>query len=243
MHNSEGSSFSISGGGADFANRQKDLFEKLKEAEKGVNISHQDVIAPSISHHPTQREELAMDFEASNQLKRKRRSETKHLRGKESIFKRPEVPPPWQGRKMPDHKKNPQKWTRYSLGDVSQDDMSDTTNTSTALSFLSELRKRKETSGPMDDDDDEREETRSQGSIVFKRPNTSRRAVVEIDDQPVDRLESSGPVFRGSKRVMPEYIVGQGSKRSSKKKDDKKSQEKNATKELKLDHLFEPEIE
>lgn len=239
FNNQDLPNFTISGGGADFTNRQKSLFDKLNEVEKLAGGSQQEDIPMEL--HSTQVEEMSIDFDATRRLKRKRRSETKHLRGQESIFKRPEVPPPWRAKGIPDHKKNPHKWTRYDLGDVSQDDMSDHTNTSTALSFLGELRKRK--MSPESLVDEPQNVMFSKGGILFKKPTSSRHLNVEVI-QPLDRLETHGPVFRGSKRVMPEYIVGQGLKKNKKKPAAGDGQKTLCTsKELKLNHLLEDEEE
>ena len=43
-----------------------------------------------------------------------------------------------RGRFVPDHKKNPNKWTKYSLADV--DLVTDRGNTAAALDFLKDLR-------------------------------------------------------------------------------------------------------
>jgi Tumour suppressing sub-chromosomal transferable candidate 4 len=43
---------------------------------------------------------------------------------------------------MADHRRNPQSWTKYSLADVTTDQLSDRSNTSAALDFLKQLRRR-----------------------------------------------------------------------------------------------------
>lgn len=140
---------------------------------------------------------------------------------------------------MPDHRRNPHGWTHYSLGDVSSDDMSDRTNTSTALSFLNELKKRKE-SDDFDSEDMDVDEKRQ--NLQFKKP-TRKRNEVEVFRPSAERSESQGPQFRGSKRVMPEYVVGQKSGKGVKKSGVKVTKDSKNTNEMKLSHLMDSEDE
>ncbi|XP_033742574.1 uncharacterized protein LOC117329007 [Pecten maximus] len=74
--------------------------------------------------------------------------------------------------KVPDFKLNPNKWKKYTLEDVSNEDMSQAANTQAAFAFLEERRKLREAA------DGKEEEVKadveggacSQGAIVFKRP-------------------------------------------------------------------------
>merc|ERR1719228_454953 len=54
-------------------------------------------------------------------------------------FRKPQRKPNY----IPDHRKNPHKWTKYTLEDVSADQMSDRSNTKAALQFLTELKDQK----------------------------------------------------------------------------------------------------
>ena len=66
------------------------------------------------------------------------------------------------GRKMPDFKKNPQKYTKYSLKDT--DLLNNKSNSQAAFSFLREMDERKR---KVDQDDDEGDEKKK---VVFKKP-------------------------------------------------------------------------
>jgi Tumour suppressing sub-chromosomal transferable candidate 4 len=235
--------FSLTGGDADFANRQKSVFDQLG------SISVPSSTTPSVTiddfksrrDSSSRRSSSSSSRDQDSPRKRSRETrETKQFRGQESLFKRPEPPPPWRrgGGRMPDHKRNPQGWTRYSLGDVSSDDMSDRTNTSTALSFLNELKKRKDRDEY--DDEDKMDVDEKRQSLQFKRP-ARKQNEVEVFCPSAERSDSQGPQFRGSKRVMPEYVVGQKSGKSVKRGDVKVKKDAQNTREMKLSHLVDSE--
>lgn len=243
----DASSFSIAGMGARFADRQRDLFASLDAAEKERESR------PPTEPLPIQDDDRDdRDRDRPDRLDRRRRPPFKQFRGKESIFKRPEMPAPRRAmarHSVPDHQRNPHKYTKYSLGDVSSQDMSDRTNTAAALSFLQELKSRKD---QMDSD-----ELPNAGelpkSIIFKssRPKGERRTTSLGSVSTVTAMDTSEeadrPSFRSSKVVMPEYVVGQ--KKASKKKlnpTSKASDEatkKTRTKEISLGHLMDEEDE
>jgi len=221
--------FHLSGGDADFNSRQKSVFDQLGAISSPSSTSSSVSLDDFQSHRES----------TSRRTQQKRSHETRHLRGQESLFKRPEPPNPrWRGqnKRMPDHRTHPQKWTHYSLGDVSNDDMSDRTNTSTALSFLNELRKRKER-----DSDQEMDLDRTQQTVQFKKP-VQRRNKVETFQPSAERNEPRGTLFRGSKRVMPEYVVGQKSGQGAKKvRDVKDKNEAKKSDQMRLTHLMDAE--
>lgn len=225
--------FSLTGGDADFANRQKSVFDQLGSISVPSSSTTSTVTFDDFkSRQDSSSRRSSRDRQDSS---RKRSRETKQFRGQESLFKRPEPPPPWRrgGGRMPDHRRNPQGWTHYSLGDVSSDDMSDRTNTSTALSFLNELKKRKDT----DDNEDGMEMDGKQQTLQFKRP-VRKRNEVEVFRPSAERSDSQESQFRGSKRVMPEYVVGQKIGKNVKRGGAKvKDEAKQNTKEMTLSHL------
>lgn len=228
--------FSLTGGDADFANRQKSVFDQLGSISTPSSATSTVTIDDFKSRRDTSSRRSSRDQDNPRKRSREQTKETKPFRGQESLFKRPEPPPPWRrgGGRMPDHRRNPQGWTHYSLGDVSSDDMSDRTNTSTALSFLNELKKRKD--GDDYDDEDEMDVDEKQQSLQFKRP-VKKLNDVEVFHPSAERSDSQGPTFRGSKRVMPEYVVGQKSGKSVKKGDVKVKNDAKNTREMKLSHL------
>ncbi|CAG9861276.1 unnamed protein product [Phyllotreta striolata] len=202
---------------ADFNLRQKNVFDQLNALESGRNQT-----SPS--------NDVEMDTDEPDgheaHTPRQQRSITKRLRGKESIFKKPQNPVPKNYiNRIPDFKKNPHKWTRYSLDDV--EEVSDRSNTKAALSFLEELNHRKLTE-PAEDE----EATDLTKKIVFKKQTRPIETVSRISKEEPEKLTGG---FKSSKVLMPEYVVGQ------KVKKDKKKKTIMLGKELKLDHLYEDE--
>lgn len=205
----------------DFSNRLKSTFSMLdavvaeKEEKDGSNKSTMGQII----------------INAKSQ-----RLQTKQFRGKESIFKRPEAPPPRRvNRNIPDYQRNPHKWKKYTLGDVSEEEMSEKSNTAAAMSFLAELKSRKSEGMEVD------EET---SKIEYSNPVKALKSDPEtVKISPCGYpTENDGSCYKGSKLIMPEYVVGQ-----------KKSGKKNAkcsvpkmpdalvSKQIKLSHLNEDE--
>lgn len=195
-----------------FNDRQKNLFDQLKRAE--------DTNKNRIITNETPMDVTTLKNQ-SNKRKRSETKETKYLQGRESIFKRPEQPLSkcLPRRHVPDFKKNPHKWTKYSLDDVSSEDTSERGNTNAALSFLREIEERKK-SQLEDMNEDDNVKPRFNTSVMVKNKKNTE------DDEKLS--------FRGTKIVMPEYIVGQ-KKKSAKKNVTAKNESKTKQKEIKLD--------
>ncbi|ALC43681.1 CG6674 [Drosophila busckii] len=162
--------------------------------------------------------------------------ELRRMRGKESIFKKPELPIGrcLKPRKTPDYQINPHKWKKYSLADA---DISDQSNSSAALAFLKQMDARREAEA----DDIADDEAGRANKIEFKKTsklqrNFAQRREIEVDDAEVDK-----PQLRGSKLVMPEYVIGQKSTKKAKKT--RISNQERAAGKLQLSHLEEPEEE
>lgn len=116
---------------------------------------------------------------------------------------------PFNRQRAPDHTKNPSKYTKYSLSDAPN--VSDRSNTQTALSFLKELSDRKEKLSELKENAEE-----NPSKIVFKRPRRN-----EHEDDPDLNNENASAI---SKRVLPEAVVGRGSSfKTSSKKGSKKA--------------------
>lgn len=233
-----------------FADRQKLLFDKLLLAEQDCN-KNKAVPRAELTDAETLKPNKSLTIVG------RPKSDTKRFRGKESIFKRPEGPAPRASTKnIPDYHRNPHKWVKYSLGDVSNEDMTEQSNTHAALSFLKELRARRLRERAVEDqskmDINETEETdsaevkypfkqktiKAHSQFRFKKPEDGS----QIEEQtPVIIDPDEKPVFRSSKVIMPEYVVGQKQKR--KLKSDKNRSKQSSSKELKLDHLQEPDKE
>lgn len=237
--------FVLHGGNTAFANRQKLLFDKLSDAEQECNKNKMIIDSSNVK--------MDIDEYKKSPVPRagqKRKSEMKRFRGKESIFKRPEGPAPRAShRNVPDYHKNPHKWKKYSLDDVSKDDMTEQSNTRAALSFLKELKARRLTNKNEDGTDIEESNSveNNESKIVFK----SRKVKITSDiqfkkpDNEAENINNAAvivdsedkPIFKSSKIIMPEYVVGQKQKKKSKK--EKPQIKLDRSIQLKLDHLEE----
>ncbi|CAD6203449.1 GSCOCG00009767001-RA-CDS [Cotesia congregata] len=233
-----------------FVDRQKALFDQLSQAEKDCNKDQSTPID-------------ARDFECKKFRRppppgKRRKNEARQFRGKESIFKQVSLPSPFANHGVPDYHKNPQKWTKYSLDDVNEADMSDKKNTQAALAFLKGLRARrskdkldfKQTDMQVDDQhncagsSNRPTSSAPQASqVVFRKPTKqndrknkkqTRVEIVEADNN---------PIFVGSKIIFPEYVVGQKPINKSKKEKQNPVIKVDRSKQIKLDHLQEYEDE
>lgn len=149
--------------------------------------------------------------------------------------------------------KNPHKWKKYSLDDA---DISDRTNTSAAFAFLAEIEKRKDVEEERASDNAMDTDDSASGKIVFKKqsntskyrkPSFNQSAVLrnEIDESDADAEERA--VLKGSKVVMPEYVIGQKKPKISRTKTttDSTAQPKktDGNNKPQLKHLFEEDDE
>lgn len=237
MHTS--ANFTLRGGDAAFANRQRLLFDQLSIAESSCNKR------PISEVDDTEMDECERSLTSRDDRKQKR--EMRKFRGKESIFKRPEGPAPRANfRNIPDHHKNPHKWVKYSLDDVSSEDMTERSNMQAAMSFLKELkaRREKEEVDQCEEKMDIELESDSQDSVEFK----SKKCTSQIrfkKPQTKGATENSETdsklVFKSSKIILPEYVVGQ--RNPKKPKQNRPVVKVDRSKELRLDHLQEPDEE
>jgi hypothetical protein len=223
-----------------FASRAKDIFGSLDTIAKKNPISEKE-------KNEEPKKDNTIDQSDSSSKKIKLADEFK---GRESIFRSPNEigwPPSRsderrprrddrRGRsdtrrrppRVPDHVVHPKKYTKYSLSDVSRDQMSDKSNTRAAFDFLGQLKAKDD-----DDDSDEAAESRSDGKISFKKPTQSKSK---------DEGGSSNVVKDGVKRVMPECVVGQKRPKNIVGDQDKKVKKaKGGGVQLTLSHLDDDE--
>ncbi|CAH0584389.1 unnamed protein product [Chrysodeixis includens] len=205
-----------------FQERQKSLFNQLKVAEEECSFSKSNKAAPQ-------------DYGTIDKYTYKKlKHEMKQFRGRESIYKRPEanIRECLRAKTIPDHIKNPQKYKYYSLADVTPEQMSDSTNTATALALIREMEEKEAAASKMEHDADDAD--------VFKKPTFHISSALR--KTPVNKTEEK-PVFKSSKLIMPEYVVGVSKTKEKKVKRDKtdKAEVSDKKSQLKLDHLFEEE--
>lgn len=205
-----------------FHERQKQLFNQLKDAEDQYGYSKTNK-----NNNLTN----ACSVEIDKFTYRKLKHEMKQFRGRESIFKRAEanIRECLRAKTIPDHIKNPQRYTYYSLADVTAEQMSDATNTATALALLRKLEEQ-QLSIKEESDIDET-------GAIFKKPLFCTSATVKKENN-----DENKSVFKSSKVVMPEYVVGASQPKTRKEKNRKYPSQKGSKikqADLKLEHLFE----
>lgn len=140
-------------------------------------------------------------------------------------------------------RKDPSKYTKYSLADVK--DVTDRSNTAAALDFLDSCRKRRQAEDAAHDDDGP---SGSSSKVVFKKPKRAPPPAATADPPPKTEPSSYGLSCGNSKRVMPEAVVGLRPSANKRKTEDKKPAATKAAaaakKEKKLSHLdFEDDDE
>ena len=230
-----------------FSNRSKDIFAGI------------DDLAKTKKDNCKEDSTGIVDANAATEDKQKA---TLDFKGRESIFRSPNEtgwPPPKsnkyrpdrsEGRghggrrnhpppnrrghhKTPDHVANPNKYTKYSLSDVSKDQISDRSNTRAAFDFLRELKDRKDHTS--DDSVEKAHEKSSSHKVTFKKPNRSHQE----QQQPTTSV-----VHDGVKRVMPECVVGQKRPKENDKLATTQMKNKKAKKGLvSLSHLDDDEVD
>lgn len=198
-------SFNLSSTHKSFNDKQRDLFKEL------------DKISVTLPQH------IINDMPDDNEYRDNsfNQPSLRRLRGRESIFKRPEVVPKRRLSRFrtPNFQRYPHKWTKYSLDDVTDEHMSETSNRRAALTFLKELESRNvpDATSAMDTLPDK---------ITFQKTKLTSDS---NDDVPTQ-------TFKNSKVMMPEYVVGQKIKKQRKNKERSKI---SISKELKLTHLLD----
>lgn len=127
-------------------------------------------------------------------------------------------------------------------------DISDRSNTSAAFAFLAEIEKNKQNTGNSDEDLDgeatDKVVFRNRKKPTFSQSTTLKRAVESGNDEDAEKA-----VLKGSKLVMPEYVIGQKAKSKNKKRasstsvGDGESRDASAKKKqmLQLQHLMDEE--
>ncbi|XP_017040490.1 uncharacterized protein LOC108087571 [Drosophila ficusphila] len=226
----------------EFSAKRDALFACLDDASKELRGTALDQSkAKSYSINALDREKKSGNGSGSGQVMNYRHGRSidvdhdpeegrlRRMRGKESIFKKPELPIGrcLKPRKTPDYQINPHKWKKYSLSDV---DISDQSNSAAALSFLRQMDAQREA-------EEDNESPDSGGKIEFKKTSKLNRNLKKLQQQEVEDVELDKPQLRGSKLVMPEYVIGQ--KPQKQKKSKTKSNQNRASGKLQLSHLAE----
>ncbi|XP_058832958.1 U5 small nuclear ribonucleoprotein TSSC4 [Topomyia yanbarensis] len=215
-----------------YEERKKALFASLESAE-------QEISADSSLHqqeYSRDRGGLDHDDSANRRDQRPAHKSIRKFRGRESIFKRPALPinKCLPASRIPDFKKNPHKWTKYSLEDV---DISDRSNTAAALSFLRDMESQKQDDALMAEETVGEGSTSFRGKVRFNR-SLKLKSQLEEEEDP-STTEENRPKVKGTKVLMPEYVVGLKMKKAKTAKLGSASSKRDHSKELKLDHLLD----
>lgn len=135
---------------------------------------------------------------------------------------------------------NPHKWKKYSLEDV---DISDQTNSSAAFEFLRQIDEQRDSNDSSGSGGEEKNESECK-KIEFKKSSKIRRNLKTLESHEQLDVEIDSPKLKGSKLVMPEYIVGQKKPNAFKRKSaDNKEKKERAAGKLLLSHLQEDDDE
>lgn len=226
-----------------FEDKKKALFSCLESAEKSIaadSVLHQE---KNVNYNRRRRDRESSDGRRDNRSTGGRgispQDSVRKFRGKESIFKRPAAPISkcLPSSRLPDFKKNPQKWTKYTLEDV---DTSERSNTAAAFSFLREIETQKQ---EQQEDDVESGGASSQfrSKVKFNRSIKLKSKLEDGGD--LVPSEEDKPKVKGSKVLMPEYVIGQKIKKPKAVKLGSVSSKLDRSKQLKLDHLMDDEEE
>ncbi|XP_058461619.1 U5 small nuclear ribonucleoprotein TSSC4 [Malaya genurostris] len=215
-----------------YEERKNALFASLETAEREIPVG-------SILHQQDFSHDRRVSINEDRQDHQRSASKSiKKFRGRESIFKRPALPINrcLPTSRVPDFKKNPHKWTKYSLEDV---DISDRTNTAAAFSFLREMETQKQEDEKMAEEVSSGGSTSFRGKVRFNR-SLKLKSHLEEEDEPSQSKDDT-PKVKGSKVLMPEYVVGQKIKKTKSVRLGTATSKRDRSKELKLDHLLEEE--
>uniref|UniRef100_A0A182PL85 U5 small nuclear ribonucleoprotein TSSC4 n=1 Tax=Anopheles epiroticus TaxID=199890 RepID=A0A182PL85_9DIPT len=228
-----------------FEEKKNLLFSSLQSAEQSIGTD-------SILHQNAN--------ETDYSLVRISKARTKPIRvdryqGRESIFKRPNAPigQCLKRSNLPDYKRNPHKWTKYTLEDV---DTSDRSNTAAAFSFLKQMedqqREAAQVDGPGDgmtrqgaSADAQPQRAEFCKSVVRFNRSVRLRGQLEEADEPVEPPVEDRPQFNGRRVLMPEYVVGQKDPKRAKRTPTQRKTAATGGKKagkgaaLQLDHLME----
>lgn len=231
---------------ANFEDKRRMLFASLETAEKqclkGTNL---EKLAKTNEHGTKQ---LAVDVDALVMVPESDLIKSRKHQGKQSIFKRPELPITKclkSRRPNPDYSVrytfyltvvcksvscyiyihisipqiNPHKWQKYSLNDA---DISDRTNTAAAFTFLKELAERNSLTNEEDLLWIDSDESNSSRPIKFNKRKSDdghHSSLAELKDD-LDGKErcDATSTMKGTKVLASEYVVGQPKPKFNKSK-------------------------
>lgn len=197
-------------------NTEPELMKKDPEEEDDVGSMPLSKEKSEFLSKPKLGKTQSCDYEPVTHNKAEGTKQQADLCGRvnDATFRHPHQPPRKVSRrsdKIPDFKKNPEKYTHYSLRDVDEKLLSEKANANAAFSFLEERRLEKEkqaslSAGYTDTDDKYNvdETACSQGKVTFTRPRCKKMQLDSVDmkndkahseasaliEEPLDELHS-----------------------------------------------------
>ena len=266
---SHGDNFVVSSADNEFKSRTHDVFASLNSIETQHTRRSHSADGHEFSRSRSPSEVDARDtggrttrgYQLHEQPHQELRRQVRNRHVDSSSFRRPSRRPPRRPY-VPDFRRNPQNYTRYDLSSVA--DHTERSNTSAALSFLDDLRKRRadeETTKREQETDFENKPsqtviwgnsskyvrrkhnfTRADKTLEKKidDPQPSTSSCSEHKDTEPDSKKNDKTLFVGGKLTMPEYVVGQAKLEKDRKKS---SGEGLSCDALSLDHLNEVTVD
>ena len=256
--------FSLSSTDNEFRSRTNDVFSSLDSIER-QHASHERSLSDYSHERSRSPDELASETSRQrNHHSRRHHTVGNRTRPREQVddrhtgfgpFRRPSNRP-LRRSYIPDFRRNPQNYTAYDLSTVA--DHTERSNTSAALSFLDDLRKRRENSESSEWKTQSDYEINSSKSGVWgtaskyvRRKHTFTRGSDHIVDEPqpstsgsseetVKDTNSAGNArakYVSGKLTMPEYVTGR-EKVNRRERNDSKTGGLTCD-ALSLDHLTE----
>ena len=261
---SRGAYFVVSSADNEFKSRTNDVFASLNSIEtQHAHRSHSaDGHEFSRTRSPSEVDDrytggrITRRYQRDGDFRREGRSRNVDV----SSFRRPSGRPsrtPY----VPDFRRNPQNYTRYDLSSVA--DHTERSNTSAALSFLDDLRKRRADEEKIKREQQTDYENKPSETAIwghsskyvrrkhtFTRPNKTEASIAnpqpstsscnEHKDAEPNTKKNENASFVGGKLTMPEYVVGQARLEKERKE---YSGEGSSFDTLSLDHLNEVTVE
>ncbi|XP_072277828.1 U5 small nuclear ribonucleoprotein TSSC4 [Pyxicephalus adspersus] len=182
-HESPLQPFTLKGTDVGFSQRSHGIFGGLLDVQKCSSLSQF-----TIKGKQGASDSLDLEVPASNLPEQKEKSNT----GSTNVTTKKRSAP---ASRLPDYLAHPERWTKYNLEDVP--DTSDRTNRNTALSFLLELKHKKEdkdvlknTTNPLPYNQDS--SSSGEGRILFTKPQKKSQKDSEKSETQAEQQHVSG---------------------------------------------------
>ncbi|ESP00793.1 hypothetical protein LOTGIDRAFT_238486 [Lottia gigantea] len=206
--------FELEAAGNDFKSKSKDIFgvlQTLEDKHSAVETARKKSLGDRDEETLWKNDPLEDVEIRKGNLERS--SDFRKDDRKQDGFRKPYNRPPshrkYKKPVIPEYRKHPEKYTCYSLGDVSSNDMSDASNSRAAFDFLDERKKLREQRERGSDEEEAKvdftETACSKGAFTFKKQN--KKVEWDIDSKTSKPTEKVG-LDMNSKISKPTEKVG-----------------------------------